>query len=190
MLTNYKKQLNAVRSLNLSEDNSKKLHSVLELKQGSFFIYEKELYLVEEVGIYNEKGFKWNELECYNINKDQRVYFEVEKDDEIEMSITLKEIKLNQINKTPDQIEEISDNEEGSLIYNGKLTDRTFEYEDDYGAKWSRNGESYKVYFYDFVNRAGEYVTLEEWEIGQNEYEYKAYLSKEIFHENITIVKI
>lgn len=184
-MLNYRKQLNAMRALDSIESKSKML-SVLDLKKGSFFIFEKDLYLVEEVGVYNEKGFKWNELECYNINEDKKVYFEVEKDDEIEMSITLAEIKISQLNKNPDQIEEIADEEEGSINWNGKR----FDYDDDYGAKWSRNGESFEVYFYDFVNKSNECLTVEEWKIDSKEYEYKAYLSKPIFHENITIVKI
>lgn len=190
-MLNYKKQLNALRALNgINLENKNKLESVMNLQKGSYFLFEKELYLVEEVGVYNEKGFKWNELECYNITADKKVYFEVEKDDEIEMSMTIAEIKLSQINKDADQIEDIADNEEGSIIYNGRLNDRTYEYEDDYGAKWSRNGESFDVYFYDFINKSNECLTVEEWKLAPNEYEYKAYLSKEIFHENITIVKI
>ncbi len=184
-MTNYKKQLSVLKTLNNVEAKNK-LISVLDLKKGSFFIYGKDLYTVEEVGVYNEKGFKWNELECYNISKDKRVYFEIEKDDEISVSITLAEIKMSQLNKNADQIEDISDEEEGTVSFNGKV----YEYEDDYGAKWSRNGESYNVYFYDFLNSSNECLTVEEWQTGNNEYEYKAYLSKEIFHEDITIVQI
>lgn len=186
-MTNYRKQLKALRSLNVdSVIPSSELTNPLDLKIGSYFLYKKDLYLVEEIGTYTEKGgFKWHELECYNISQDKKVYIELENDDELEMYITLKEIKMSELNKTADQIEDISEEESGSVRYNGS----SYEYDDDYGAEWERNGEKYKVYFYDFV-KGKECLTVEEWKIAKGEYEYKAYLSKEIYPEDIRIISL
>lgn len=185
-MKNYKKQLSKLRTLPINR-NDFSLTQVTELKKGSFFKYKNLLHLVESISIYTDNsGFTWKEFECYCIQEDNIVYFEVEEDDEIEVFVTLKEVSMNQLNKNVNQIEDISENESGSII----VEDIVYEYEDDYKANWRKNDESYKVYFYDFVNKNNKslFLTVEEWNVAKNEYEYKAYISKKISLNEISII--
>lgn len=183
---NYRKQFKELRTLKKVEDCSK--YSVLDLKEGSFFVLESKMYKVISVSTYTEKsGFQWKELECYCINEDTTVYIEIEKDDYIEVYMTIKELSMKDLNKNADQIEEMSEQERGVIVYDNV----NFSYEDDYGATWRKENEIYKVYFYDFesseLKAKGITLTVEEWDLGHNEYEYKAYLSKEIYQDSIKI---
>lgn len=185
-MKNYKKQLSKLRTLPINR-NDFSLTQVTELKKGSFFKYKNLLYLVESISIYTDNsGFTWKEFECYCIQEDTTIYIEVEEDDEIEVFITLKEISMSQLNKNEDQIEAISENESGTVMFENVA----YEYEDDYKATWSKNDESYKVYFYDFVNKNNNslFLTVEEWNVAKNEYEYKAYISKKISLNEISII--
>lgn len=189
-MKNITKQFSELRKLEnpILDKKEKDLLTIEDLKKNSFFIFNKNLYRVVSISFYEEKsGSKWFELECYSIYEDKITYFEYEKDDYIEVSITLKELSMRDLDKDIDQIEEISEEEEGSLYVNGK----EYEYEDDYGAKWHKEGsDSYKVYFYDFIASDNELLTVEEWKISKNKYEYKVYLSKEIRSEDITVISI
>ena len=185
-MKNYKKQLSKLRSLPIDRSDFS-LTQVTDLKKGSFFKYQNLLYLIESVSTYTDNSdFVWKEFECYCIQTDTVIYVEVEEDDEIEVFVTLKEISMNQLNKNEDQIEAISENESGSVIFEGVK----YEYDDDYKATWNKNDESYKVYFYDFVDKVDNSfcLTVEEWNIAKNEYEYKAYLSKQISLNEISII--
>jgi len=180
----YHKQISSIRKINNVLDRN--LLTVKDLKQGSFFKYSEAIFEVISISKYTEKsGSFWNEIEAYSIIEDKVIYFEWEEDDYIEASITLKELKMNQLDLSIEEIEEISEKESGSIKYNGNK----YEYEDDYGAKWEKGQESYKVYFYDFI-RGSEILTVEEWKLAKKQYEYKAYISKEIVPKEIHIISL
>jgi translation elongation factor P/translation initiation factor 5A len=167
-------------------------YSIEDLKEGSFFFYNQELLKVKLITTYKDKqGWEWYELECFSINSGKTIYFEYEIDDYIEVSITIKEINFRDLNISSDKIEEMADLESGSIIYDSIK----FNYDDDYSAKWTKKIDNKKieekVYFYDFYStETGLTLTIEEWKEGKGNYEYKAYLSKDINYRDIIIVSI
>lgn len=183
-MNNYRKQLKELRTLG-TLTNASELKTIVDLQKGSFFKYKRDLYKVLSVATYTEDGDSWYELECYNISDDSKTYFEWEEDDDVEVNVTLSEVNMRSLDKTLDQIEAISEDEHGSVRVNGK----TYSYDDDYKAKWRKDDQEFKVYFYDFVN-GNEMLTVEEWKVGKGNYEYKAYISKNIYLEDIEVISV
>ena len=116
--------------------------------------------------LYQEGDFYWYELEC-DKGEGEKVWIDVEDDDETIVTLTLKKMTLSQLGVTQFQLDKIDDEEEGSIRYNGinyhyKESDNAvfYRYCDD------KNPE--KLYYWDFEN--GNYtVSVEKW--GENEYQ-------------------
>ena len=64
--------------------------------------------------LYQEGDFSWFELECDD-GSDEKVWVEVEDDDETTVSVVLKKMKLQDVHTTPEMLEIIDDNESGFL---------------------------------------------------------------------------
>lgn len=167
-------------------------HGIEEVGTGDYLRVSGELHRVELVSEYREKSSRWHELELFGLESGTPCYVEWEKDDEIEVSVNGPELSLGDIGVTADQIEEMSDEETGSISYDG----RTYHYDDDYGAVYLRGGSSgdgteEKVYFYDFETRDERYcLAVEEWGDASTGYEYVAFVSEYVEPETIEVVAV
>jgi len=106
---------------------------------------------------------------------DIKVVLEFEKDDVIEYYFSGAPLKRNQWPVSPEEVEEMADEEEGEIYFGGK----TFYYEDDYKVKFSRASnpeKEEKAYMYEFETDNGESLTYEKWD--KNDFE--VYFSKPI----------
>lgn len=164
-------------------------YSVKDLKEGSFLFIVGQPFVVQGVFTYKDSDGEWFELELYSIMTGKTVYIEYEEDDTIEICITTRELKVRDLPVSVDDIEEMTEEEEGEIHLAGK----TFYYEDDYKAKFFRKSgdKGEKLYVYEFETDAGdEYLTIEEWGNKNDGYEYKVYLSKPLDASSIEIVSL
>ena len=116
--------------------------------------------------LYQQGDYYWWELEC-DKGSDEKVWVEVEDDDDTIVSIVLEKLKLNDINLTPVDLVKIDDEEEGYIIYE-KVK---YAYEDSDEAIFYRfcdDKKPEKFYYWDFVD--DDYsVSVEKW--GEKDYE-------------------
>lgn len=112
--------------------------------------------------IYREGGDTWYELEGEIGSR--KVWIEIEEDDELEISITLKKLKLSDIGLDKNDLKRIDDKEEGSFTFEGKK----YSYDDSGKATFLRYGEeknAEKVYYWDFECNDEKYsISVEKWE--------------------------
>ena len=125
---------------------------------------EMEEYDVNVIGrhIYDQEGYQWVELEGEIGSK--KVWIEIEDDDELEISIKLKDLSLREVGLSKSDLDRIDEAEEGRLTYDGEA----FYYEDsDEAAFWKdgKRNQSEEFYFWDFENDEGDkYISVENWE--------------------------
>lgn len=132
--------------------------------------------------LYQEGDFSWFELEC-DKGVDDKVWVEVEDDDETIVSVVLKKMKLSDINTTINKLTEIDYNEAGSISYNNKQ----FNYEDSGDAVFYRfcdDTKAEKLYYWDFVN-GNEILSVEKW----GERDYEAFLSQKMRPSQVTVLR-
>lgn len=131
--------------------------------------------------LYDEDGFTWHELECEKGT--EKVWIDIEEDDELEVSITLKTLKLADTGLTPKQLEEIIRKDEGEVHFDGE----TFEYDDWGDAVFYRRGDrskGEKLRYWDFENESEtKSLSIERW--GANE--YQVHLSEPLESHQITL---
>ena len=184
------RQFDAVRSMPPPiEASARYRHGIEDLKPGGYFRLRGIVYNVEAVSEYREKKERWYELECLSIQRGETVYFEWERDDEVEISLNGAQISLVDLDVTPDQVEEMSNRERGSIEYRSQ----TFHYDDDYGATYHRDGQtdSEKVYFYDFETQDEKWcLSVEEWGSEQDGYEYQAYVSESVSADEVEVLVV
>jgi hypothetical protein len=120
--------------------------------------------------VYRQGGFKWHELECSA--GDEKFWIEVEKDDELEISITLRKLKLSDLGVSKSELEKIDDTEEGTIDYDGTQ----YEYEDSGKAEFLRDGntdDAEEFYFWDFESEDEQhFLSVEKWSDGSFEASY------------------
>ena len=198
------RQFDSIRHLspeNLILKKDRWNHTIKDIKQSGFLCYDGRTYLVKEVGSYQEfdekyikgSGRPWFELKLFCIDTGAIVNLEWEEDDEIEVSMTLRELRFSDLRDDEgksideDDLDQTAEDKEG-IFFDGK----EFEYKDDYPAKYYRNGVMEggdKVYMYEFESLDGTCLTIEEWQSGGKE-EYKIYLSSQIDVNNIEILSL
>jgi hypothetical protein len=120
--------------------------------------------------IYRQGNYSWFELE--GETGSGKIWLEVEEDDELELSLTLRKMKLQDINITKKELDLIDDKEEGSIQFEGK----TYYYDDSDNAEFLRNGDpnkSEKLYYWDFYTEDEKYfIGIEKWSEGSYEVSY------------------
>ncbi|MEA3514337.1 MAG: DUF4178 domain-containing protein [Nanoarchaeota archaeon] len=199
------RQFNAIRQLspeNLILKKDRWNHTIKDVKKSGFICYDGRTYLVKEVGSYqefdekfvNSSSLPWFELKLFCIDTGEIVNLEWEEDDDIEVSMTLKELKFSDLRDDEreavdeDDLDQIAEEEEG-IFFGGKK----FDYDDDYPAKYYRNSiieGGDKVYMYEFEAQDGTCLTIEEWQQSGGKEEYKIYLSSQIDVNNIEIISL
>jgi hypothetical protein len=134
---------------------------------------------------YDEDGFRWYELE--GEKGTEPVWIEIERDDELEVSICLKKLKLSDLQVTGTEVEAIGQRDEGEIEYDGA----TFLYEDCGKARFFRNsdrsGPGERFQYWDFETKDGQrYLSIERW----GEKEYLAYLSEPLRSGQIKVFSL
>lgn len=122
---------------------------------------------------YVEDGFTWHELE--GERGTTPVWIELEDDDELEVSICLRKLKLTEIGITGGEVEAIEAKDKGKIEFEGVQ----YIYEDCGDAAFyrnaSRSGDGEQLHYWDFESKDGKlYLSIERW----GSKEYVAYLSE------------
>lgn len=122
---------------------------------------------------YVEDGFTWYELE--GERGTSPVWIEIEEDDELEVSICLRKLKLTEIGITGGEVEAIEERDKGKIEFEGI----SYIYEDCGDASFHRNASradaGERLHYWDFESKDGKhYLSIERW----GSKEYVAYLSE------------
>ncbi|MBS4760161.1 MAG: DUF4178 domain-containing protein [Clostridium sp.] len=128
--------------------------------------------------LYQEGDFSWFELECDD-GSDEKVWVEVEDDDETTVSVVLKKMKLQDINTTPAMLEIIDDDESGNVF--------GYSYQDSGDAVFYRfcdDSRSEKLYYWDFI-KGNRILSVEKW----NENDYEVYISQKMRPSQVTVLR-
>lgn len=138
--------------------------------------------------LYMEGDYAWYELECVR-NDGEKVWVDVDDDDELVVSVVLKKITMNEIGLGgPSRISKLANIEEeetGSVKYEGK----NYNYVDSGDAKFYKYCDDKKVekmHYWDFRN--GQYlVSVENWKSDDGSQDYTAFYSQIIKPAAITV---
>lgn len=177
-----------VRGLKTEQKEIRQRFSLKDLKIGSFLRISGETFLIEDNYIYSYKSDSWKEFQLINLRTGELRYLEIEEDDVITACITTSKIERRNFPISMDDVEEISENEDGYVKINGE----TFYYEDDYKIKFKREGreKTEEAYLYEFETESGKYLTIEEWNEGDDEYSYEIFISQNLPMNTIEILNI
>ena len=122
--------------------------------------------------VYRAGGDEWYELEGESVNG--KVWIDLETDDDVELAVTLKKLKLRDIDVSKQDLKKMDDEEEGEIKYQGE----TYYYEDSDSAVFYRSGDpkdAEKLYFWDFENEEGtKFIGIERWDDGSYDVSYSA----------------
>lgn len=170
--TNDKKQASPAKEPSLSIENVRP-GGVLQL-EGIGEDLEDFDVVIKARHSYIEDGFTWYELEGER-GATVPVWIEIEEDDELEVSICLRKLKLSEIGVSGSDIEAIEGADKGKLEFEGIQ----YIYEDCGDAVFYRNatraGDGEAVHYWDFESKDGrKYLSVERW----GSKEYLAYLSE------------
>ena len=120
--------------------------------------------------IYREGGDTWYELEGEIGSR--KVWIEIEEDDGLEVSITLKKLKLSDISLEKQDLKRIDNDDEGGFTFEGQK----YNYDDSGEATFLRYGEESnpeKVYYWDFECADEKYmISVEKWEDNRYDVSY------------------
>lgn len=151
--------------------------------------YDSDLELkVVARNLYMEGDYSWYELECMN-NVGEKVWVEVEDDDELIVSVVLK--KLNRVDVKPNRLyEDIDEEEAGFVRYDGKQ----FWYKDSGSAVYYKHcddARKEKLHYWDFIVAYKKYmVSVEKWENVEGKPDYLYYYSQIVKPAFITVYSI
>ena len=162
-------------------------NGIEDVREGGYLRCAGQLYRVVSISQYREKNESWSELEVFSLTTGDSTYLEWEKDDQVEISLSGPELSLSDLGVTSDQVEAMSDEEEGRISFDG----RSYHYDDDYGATYFRESgaEGEPVYCYDFESKDEKYsLTVEEWGSKNEGYEYSAFVSEYIEPEAVEVL--
>ncbi len=173
---------------NINKVPEQALH-IVNVEQGGVFElrnvgdnYENMTLTVLAKHLYQEGDFSWFELEC-DKGSDEKVWVEVEDDDDTAVTVVLKKMKLQETGVTVQQLYHFDDEESGSINFNGQ----TFNYEDSGDALFYRfcdDTRVEKLYYWDFANKS-HFLSFEKW----GESEYEAFFSQRILPHQISVLR-
>jgi hypothetical protein len=200
-MINITEQLKEIRTLNNPSNNT----SIQELNVGGFIEFDNSTFKVISMSKYLE--VKWSsfkkkkseywvtELQLLNLLSGEKSFIEWEFDDELEISKTLSRAKLKDITcdnapLTRAHLEEISEEEHGSVQYKGV---RYHYSEDDTWAALyypTTESEPLQVRLYEFGSDNEQYLTIELWEDDDAKPEREAFISMELKKKKISILQL
>ena len=196
-------QLAAIRTLSpvdLLSTSERWTRTIENIGVNGFISFQGKTYQTVEIGEYRETSdnhekildSSWQELKLFCIETGKTVYLEWEKDDDIIIYVTIEELEFSEISDEEgdeideDDLDQITEDED-SLFYQGE----EFEYEDDCAAIYLRNknAQGEKLWLYDFEDKSGNCITIEEWMTDGKE-EYKLFLSTKLSPNAIEVISI
>jgi len=134
--------------------------------------------------IYRCGESTWYELECDR--GEEKIWLDLEEDDELELTVVLKKIKLRELGIKKNDLERFDDEEEGSFEFDGKK----YYYEDSDKAVFYRNGDDKNAetyYYWDFEADDEKYlIGIEKWSNG----DIDVSLSESIKPSQVTVYSI
>jgi len=132
--------------------------------------------IVKSKNIYREGNSSWFELEC--AAGGTTYWLEVNDDDELEISLTLKKVSLSDVALTEQDLMRFDDEEAGIFEYAGEL----YSYKDSGEAEFLREGrelDKQPFYYWDFCNdNESKCISFEKWEDGSIDGSYSERLAQ------------
>jgi hypothetical protein len=162
----------------------------LDMKDGIYIKISGEVYLITETFTYQERSKKgkvkeeWKEYKCTNVLTQKDIYLEIEEDDEVEIYLTeISGKSLANIGTNEDEVEAVTEREEGSIHTNGK----TFAYDDDYDIYMiKKNGKESYCWCIEMEADDGEILCIEGWGASEDDdLDYEACFSQKIPKQSI-----
>ena len=119
---------------------------------------------------YRQGESSWYELE--GDRGEDKVWIDLDEDDELELAVTLKKLKLRDIGIEKKDLDKMDDDEKGQFTYDGE----TFYYEDSDPAVFYRYSDD-KItdpfYYWDFETESGnKFIGIERWSDGSYDVGY------------------
>ncbi len=171
--------------------------SLEDAQRHAFFTFLDETYCVQDLAHYHETdsdflkatGFVTTELTCVCLENGQTAHFELEKDDTLEVSLTLWPLKFRDLSDEEgldideDDLDQIASDKD-VVVYKGEK----YYYDDDWAAIYRTGDRDENVFVYEFENETGSStLTIEEWQ-GTGREEYRLYLSKPVDAQAFTLI--
>ena len=110
---------------------------------------------------YRQVESTWYELECDK--GEEKIWIDMEEDDELELAIGLRKLKLRDLNITKEDLIRFDDDEEGHFEFEG---DKYYLEDSDAAVfyRHSHDKEAEKLYYWDFETEDGKkYIGIEKW---------------------------
>ena len=182
-----KRNFDLKQSMNKYPEDMRIIQNVKEggvIKLSNVDGYEGDLDLkVIGRNLFMEGDYGWYELECVR-NDGEKVWVDVDDDDDLVVSVVLKKFTMNDIQLST-SLKEIDENESGTARYQGVV----YHYVDSGDAKFYKRCDDSKVeklYYWDFKN--GNFmVSVEEWKNSEGKSDYACYYSQVMKPSFITV---
>jgi hypothetical protein len=133
---------------------------------------------------YRQGESSWYELECDR--GEDKVWIDMEEDDELELAICLKKLKLRDVPVSKEDLVKMDDDEEGQIQYDGT----TFYLDDSDSAvfyRYSDDKNADKFYYWDFEADSGDkFIGIEQWSNGDYDVSY----SEKIRPSQVTVYSL
>lgn len=134
---------------------------------------------------YRQGESSWYELEG-DKGTEEKVWIDMEEDDELELAISLRKLRLEELGITKNDLERMDDEEKGSFNFEGQKY-----YLDDSDSavfyRYSEDKNAEKFYYWDFEAKDGKhYIGIEKWSDGS----YDVTLSQAIKPSQLTVYSI
>ena len=110
---------------------------------------------------YRQIESTWYELECDK--GEEKIWIDMEEDDELELAVGLRKLKLRDLSITKQDLIRFDDDEEGSFEFEG---DKYYLEDSDAAVfyRHSNDKEADKLYYWDFETEDGKkYIGIEKW---------------------------
>jgi hypothetical protein len=134
---------------------------------------------------YRQGESSWYELEG-DKGTDEKVWIDMEEDDELELAISLRKLRLEDLGITKNDLERMDDEEKGSFQFEGQK----YHLDDSDSAvfyRYSEDKNADKFYYWDFEAQDGKhYIGVEKWSDGS----YDVTLSQAVKPSQLTVYSI
>lgn len=178
-------------------------YTIKDMKSGGVFRLNNTTYLVLEIGTYTEtdekftKALDWtgHELKVFCLETGHIHNLEWEEDDEIEVSLTLSEVRFSKLQYDDGETIAADSDDLDEIVDKGweiKLHGELFAYKDDYAAWYTREGSDKRehVYFYDFETEDGRELSIETWIFENDKEEFQVFISQDVHPDDIEVMAI
>lgn len=203
-MSNVARCLEAIRGLDLASGQASSSAKISDLLAGGYLDLNGVTYRVERMFRYldvkwssfkKRKADYWvTELELFNVLTGEKKYLEWEVDDDLEISETIREVRLSQIlvkgqPVSRRHLESIADEESGAVTVGG--TEYHYSEDDTWAALFYREADAdpLPVRMYEFESRKGEGLTIEMWEEEEDKPEREAFLSQSVSAHSVVVLQ-